>query len=482
MSSSEEIVNQNHLSAKSLENLKLEQIIKNSYDSILVTDRAGEVLLANPACARLLNIKLEDLMGANVKDLMKNGCYNRSTSMEAATQRAMVTGLVTTQDGTNLMSTSMPLIGDNGEVIMVVTNTRDNDVVEKYMAALEDARAKAYRYKTAMEYLNELEMDSKAPTTENPAMRKIIASVDVIAKVDSTVMLLGESGSGKDVFARYIHRKSLRAKEPFIPVNCAAVPQELLESEFFGYTRGAFTGANPNGKQGFFEIADHGTLFLDEIAELPMPMQSKLLRVLETGEIQRVGSTSVISTNVRIIAATNKNLKNMVSENLFREDLFYRLNVIPINIPPLRDRPEDILPLAQSFLSGYNKKYAFQKSFSAATIQAFLSYNWPGNVRELRNVVERLAITSQGNELEFESDWIAGAKVVEPADARSSERLDVSETLKSALKKMERQYIDQVLDECGEMSARLQRGWGFTGPCCTENCNRLRRKVGLQNS
>ena len=446
---SEGVGDQRKKSATTLAALKLEQIIESSYDSILVTDKVGNVLLANPACARLLNIKLEKLVGANVKDLIKSGCYNRSTALEAATQRTVVTGLVTTENGMNLMSTSMPLLGETGEVIMVVTNTRDNDVVEKYMAALEEARAKAYRYKTAMEYLNELDMDSKTPTTENPAMQKIIASVEVIAKVDSTVLLLGESGSGKEVFARYIHRQSPRSQEPFIPVNCAAVPRELLEAEFFGYSRGAFTGANTHGKQGFFEIADHGTLFLDEIAELPMPMQSKLLRVLETGEIQRVGSTSVINTNVRIVAATNKNLKKMVAENLFREDLYYRLNVIPIIIPPLRERPEDIIALAQKFLNGYNKKYSFKKSFSAATIQAFLNYSWPGNVRELRNVVERLAITSQGEELEFESDWIAAAKSAEVIEKKPPLLFSGDETLKNALKKLERQYINQVLDECG---------------------------------
>lgn len=445
----------NELTATSV-NLKLNQIIENSYDSIFVTDKFGNVLLANPAASRLMQIPLEVLVGSNVNNLVKEGSYNRSTAMEAALKRSVVTGLVKTKQGLNLMSTSMPLLDESGEVVMVITNTRDKDLVEKYMTALEEERAKADRYKTAMAYLSDLDLDNKTPVTQSPAMRKVMATINVIAKVDSTVMLLGESGTGKEVAARYIHRQSTRAKEPFIPVNCAAIPHELLESEFFGYTRGAFTGANPQGKPGLFEIADKGTLFLDEIAELPLSIQSKLLRILETGEVQRLGATAIHRTNVRIIAATNRDLKQMVRTGPFRDDLYYRLNVIPINLPPLRERPEDIVELATKFLEEYNKKYGLKKAFSANTIQAFLGYSWPGNIRELRNVIERLAITSAGDELEFEADGSPGAKATCDEEVYAFASLDG--TLKEVLKAVEKQYINKVMTACnGRVADAAQR-------------------------
>jgi len=444
---------------KTCSSLKLDQIIENSYDSIFVTDKLGNVLLANATTARLLNVKLEKLIGSNVKDLVNEGIYHKSTAIEAATKRSVVTDLVKTAEGLILMSTSMPLIGEDGEVVMVITNTREKDLVEKYMAALEEERAKADRYKTAVEYLSEIDADSKLPTFESPVMCKTMSTVTIIAKVDSTVLLSGETGSGKEVVARFIHRKSPRNKELFIPINCAAIPRELLESEFFGYVRGAFTGANPRGKPGIFEIASNGTLFLDELGELPLSIQSKLLRVLETGEVQRLGDTTIHKTNVRLIAATNKDLKKMVNDKLFREDLYYRLNVIPIHLPPLRERPEDIIALAGKFLAEYNRKYALKKTFSATTLQAFLNYSWPGNVRELRNVVERLTITSVCDELEFELDSSAGNKNIEIKDVSSPVINNYNGCLKDVLKTVEREYINKVLDEChgrvGEAAQRL---------------------------
>lgn len=432
---------------KSIEWINLDQIIDNSYDSIFVTDKLGNILLVNSATARLLETKTENLIGANVNNLVKSGLYNRSTAMEAALKREIVTAMVKTKSGLNLMSTSMPLLDAAGEVTMVITNTRDKDLVDKYIAALEEERAKAARYKKAVEYLSELDLEKKKIVSESPSMRKIIATITIIAKVDSTVLFLGESGTGKEVLARYTHRNSARAKEPFIPVNCAAIPHELMESEFFGYVRGAFTGANSQGKLGLFEIADRGTLFLDEIGELPLPMQSKLLRVLETGEFQRLGATAVQRTNTRIIAATKRDLKQMVNRNEFRDDLYYRLNVIPITILPLRERPEDILALAGKFLEEYNKKFALQKTFTAKTMQTFLEYNWPGNIRELRNVIERMAITTIGDELNFESELAIGSKSKASVMGDIPE-INFSGTLRDVLKNVEQQYINKVLQEC----------------------------------
>lgn len=438
----------------------LQQIIDNSFDSIFVTDRYGNVLLANAGTGKFMETKTEEMVGKNVQDFVKKGVYDWSPTMKAIATRSVVSGLVRNNHGDRQMATSKPLMDENGDIIMVITNARDKDLVDQYITALEKERTIVHRYKTAVKYLSEVDSGNKELVAESPQMRKIIKTSNVIAKTDSTVMLIGETGTGKEVMARHIHRNSLRSKEPFIPVNCAAIPHELLESEFFGYVRGAFSGANPQGKPGLFEIADKGTLFLDEIAELPLAMQSKLLRVLESSEAKRLGDTNIYHANVRFIAATNRDLKGMISQKLFRSDLYYRLNVIPINLPPLKERPEDILAFAFKFLDELNRKYALRKIFSTQAIQAFKNYNWPGNVRELRNVIERLVITSAGDNLNFEDDFLVNSKTRLMTDESLPEITKTYHgTLKSVIKSVEEEYINQVLAECkgrvGEAAERL---------------------------
>jgi transcriptional regulator with PAS, ATPase and Fis domain len=215
-----------------------------------------------------------------------------------------------------------------------------------------------------------------------------------VAHVDSTVLLIGDSGVGKEVLAKHIHNNSVRKDGPFIKINCGAIPETLLESELFGYERGAFTGASKEGKPGLFEMAHNGTLLLDEIGDLPLSLQVKLLRALQDREICRIGSTKTLSVNVRILAATNRNLAEMVQQGTFREDLFFRLNVVPVQIPPLRDRRPDIIPLLYHFCNKYYKKYNIRKQFSPEVLEEFYEYNWPGNIRELENIVERLVVTA----------------------------------------------------------------------------------------
>ncbi|HWP95563.1 MAG TPA: sigma 54-interacting transcriptional regulator [Syntrophomonadaceae bacterium] len=437
----------------------LKQVIINSYDAIMVTDGTGNIILCNPATGKLLDVNPQELIGKNVRELVAQGVYDQSIAYQALETRSVVTGLLVSRNGTKIMCTGTPVFNENREVSLVIVNSRDNDIVEKYLKALDNERMKAVRYKTAAEYLNE--KDSYQVVAKSKKMRDLISNSSNIAQSDSTVMLFGESGSGKEVVARYIHRNSPRAKEPFIPVNCAAIPAELLESEFFGYVSGAFTGANTKGKAGIFEIAHKGTLFLDEIGEMPLPMQSKLLRVIETGQVQRLGSTNVFQTNIRLIAATNRDLQAMVDQKLFRSDLYYRLNVIPLYLPPLRERPEDIIALAEKFLEEFNRKYAFKKEFSPRTIRTLLDYSWPGNVRELRNVIERLVVTSTNQFLNWENDAFIDRKAC-PEEAVSPHLRGVVSyqgTLKSVLKAVEEEYINQVLAECngriGEAAQRL---------------------------
>jgi transcriptional regulator with PAS, ATPase and Fis domain len=237
------------------------------------------------------------------------------------------------------------------------------------------------------------------------ASEKMKAILEIIAKVsyvDSTVLLLGPSGVGKSKIARLIHKYSSRSDKSFISVNCGSIPEPLMEAELFGYTSGSFTGARKGGKKGIFESADGGTVFLDEVAELPFNLQVKLLEVLQENYIRPVGGTKVIPVNTRVIAATNQNLFELVKRKQFREDLYYRLNVVPIEIPSLRERPEDILPLAHHFLKQRIKKYGIEKTFSPEVEAAFQQYDWPGNVRELENMVERLYITTDDRVIQWE--------------------------------------------------------------------------------
>ncbi len=438
----------------------LKQVITNSYDMIFVSDGSGVVILCNPATGKLLDVDPQELIGKKVKDLVEQGILDRSVSMEAMESRSVVTGILKNRHGEKIMATATPILDENGEIVIVVVNCRDIDLVEKYLQALDKESKKADRYKTAAEYLSEKDLKQDIVIARSQKMKDIIDRCTLVAKSDSTVMLFGESGTGKEVMARFIHRNSSRSQEPFIPVNCAAIPAELLESEFFGYVSGAFTGANSRGKPGLLEIAHKGTLFLDEIGDLPLAMQSKLLRVIETGEVQRLGSTNIFKTNIRLVGATNKDLQAMVNEELFRSDLYYRLNVIPITLPSLRERPEDILVLAEKFLEEYNRKYALQKTLTPNAISAFLDYSWPGNIRELRNVIERLVVTSVGNKLDFGHDSLLGSKRCEKGIIELSQTCVLNKgPLKSVLKRAEEEYINQIVAECdghiGEAAKRL---------------------------
>jgi transcriptional regulator with PAS, ATPase and Fis domain len=279
-------------------------------------------------------------------------------------------------------------------------------------------------------------------------MLEILHLARKVSKIDSTILLLGESGVGKEEIAKFIHKNSLRHDKPFIKINCSAIPDNLIESELFGYEKGAFTGANNNGKKGLFEVANTGTIFLDEIGELSLDIQVKLLRVLQEQEITKVGGLTPIKIDVRVISATNKDLKTMVTEKRFREDLFYRLNVVPISIPPLRERKEDIFPLVSHFINRINKKYTWNKSFSRDALDAFYAYSWPGNVRELSNIVERAAVMSSDPLITCDNlpSIIASLNTIMPI------RFD-SEImpLDSAIGIVEKDLIDKAYDKFGNV-------------------------------
>ena len=270
---------------------------------------------------------------------------------------------------------------------------------------------------------------------ESPEIKKVLHTAFKVANYNCTVLITGESGVGKEIIATIIHKSSDRNYKPSIKINCGSIPKNLLEAELFGYERGAFTGADKKGKIGFFEIANKGTLFLDEIGELPLDLQVKLLRAIQEKEIYRVGGINPIHVDVRIIAATNKNLYEMVKEGKFREDLYYRLNVFPIEIPPLRDRKADIIPLTKHFINKYNQKFNLNKSIDQNTLEYLMEYSWPGNIRELENLIQRLLISTDNN-------------VISMVDAaRYLELKDISLSQKISLKKIDDRSLQEILNE-----------------------------------
>ena len=288
-------------------------------------------------------------------------------------------------------------------------------------------------------------------------MDKVIDLALRVAKVDSTILIEGESGVGKGVLVQFIHKNSLRYNKPFIKIDCGAIPETLLESELFGYEKGSFTGANTKGKIGLIQLADKGTLFLDEIGELPLNLQVKLLGVIQNKKLTRIGGTSSIPVDIRIIAATNRNLQNMVKEKKFREDLYYRLNVIPITIPPVRERTEDIPPLILHFLNMFNEKYNYSKKIHTNAMKILLNYNWPGNIREIENVIERLIVTT-------EEDYIDEKNVLDYcqlSSATNDGKLELINTknFKNMMMEYEKTILLNVMKNCDntyEMSEILE--------------------------
>lgn len=373
---------------------ELNAILNASDDGIFVTDGEGFVIYLNKSCERTDNVKAEYVIGKNMKDLIESGYYSDSVALKVLEKGSVVSILQTTSSGKELMATGTP-IRENGKIIRVVVNARDITELIHLRKELEETQQKARQAEKEVELLRKQHLATGEVVFRSPLMQRILSVITRIAAFDSTILIEGESGVGKEVISKLIHRNSKRKDGPFIKIDCSSIPENLLESELFGYEKGAFTGANKEGKIGLIELANKGTLFLDEIGELPLMLQAKLLRAIQDREIVRLGGKERIPVDIRIIAATNRNLAEMVKEKTFREDLYYRLNVVPIFIPPLRERKEDIYPLILSFVEKFNSDYGLAKSIDQNALSYLLEYSWPGNVRQLANVIERILVTTE---------------------------------------------------------------------------------------
>lgn len=380
-----------------LNNETLLTIIENLQESVFVTDGEGKIILVNSVAVKLLGISAEDMVGFYVSDMVNKGFWKNSAVLEVMKTKEPSITTILCRNGSRNISTSIPIFDEQGKIKLIITNSSGESTLFKLYDIMEKEKRGADRYKRELEYLRRSRKNEIV--AESPAMKLCLKKALAVARTNTSVILTGETGVGKDVVANYIHMNSDRSENAFVDINCAAIPDSLFEAELFGYVKGSFTGANSAGKMGLFEAAEQGTVFLDEIAEIPMPFQARLLRVLESKELRRVGGTNNIKMNARIICATNRNLKGMVNDATFRSDLYYRLNEFNINIDPLRNRREDIIPLAELFLKRYNEKYGINKYFSQRVKKIMENYSWPGNIREVRNVVSHAYILSDGLEI-----------------------------------------------------------------------------------
>lgn len=432
-------------------------IIETSYDGFTITDGKGIILRVNKAHERITGSKPEDMIGKHVTECVKGGELSNPVTMRVLKEKKTITLKQRVRNGKQIIVTGSPVFNKNGEIIRVVCNLRDVSEFEALQEKLNFSEKARKRDRIELEHLRRQQMRKGNIIANSNSMKEIIQSAENVAGKDVPVLILGETGVGKEIIATMIHKSSLRQNGPFLKINCGAIPANLLETELFGYQEGAFTGAAKGGKIGLFEAAHGGTVFLDEIGELSLDLQVKLLRVIQEKEVTRIGSNSPVKIDARFIFATNKDLKKMVKSGQFREDLYYRLYVFPISIPPLRHRKEDIIPLADYFLEVFNRKYGTKKVIDDALKKKFARYTWPGNVRELENLIERLVISSY-------SDVIDESNISQfGIDIRFREHLDFDQAtggellpLNEASANFERRLIINALKHCKTMAAAAE--------------------------
>ncbi|SKC49573.1 sigma 54-interacting transcriptional regulator [Maledivibacter halophilus] len=442
ISQQEKLSNDLELSKKY--NKEMDNIIEAFSDGIYISDGEGFGLRVNKSLQRIAGVTAEDLIGKYISTAVKQGVISSSVTIKVLKMRETVTITQRIKGEKEFLVTGTPVFDEKGKIKRVVTTIRDVTELNNLQKKLTESNELTWKYYNELMLLRKNRFAKGDLVFKSQKMKRIVELANKAALFDSTCLLLGESGVGKDVIASLIYSNSLRQNESFIKLNCGAIPPSLLEAELFGYERGAFTGARKEGKPGMFELANKGTLFLDEIGELPLNLQVKLLHAIQDMLISRIGGTKPIQVDVRIIAATNRNLECMIQKGQFRKDLYYRLNIIPIEIPPLRERPEDILPLIELFLRQMNKKYNKNKQLKPEAIEYLLNYEWPGNVRELKNIVERLVVISSGELIEIK-DLPESLKINKLNKVGKDYRFNCKSKLKEVIEDVEKEFLKETL-------------------------------------
>ena len=419
-----------------------------SNDGFYIANGKGNTKRINKVYQKMSGYNPSDLVDKNMEDLVRDGYFGPSAIMKVLEEKKQVTMISKMKNGNDTIATATPIFDTKGNIHAVVSMLRDISEYQK----LQDQYKKLQDELDNTRELNEhllYQVQSSSSSSNNiirgPRMQGVFRYARQVAPYPTPIYLTGESGVGKEVVATYIKTHSLRSDKEFIKVNCAAIPEHLLESELFGYEAGAFTGAHKNGKPGLFELANEGTLLLDEIGDLAMNLQVKLLRVIQEGEITRLGGIKPQKLDVRIISATNKDLAELVAEGKFRKDLFFRLNVIRIEVPPLRERKEEIIPLAQVFLQSLCVKYNLQKVLSSDCKESLLRYDWPGNIRELQNLIENMAVSARGCVIDQSDLPVIYKKTFQEKACKYTKVTP----LKEALENLERTMIRDALRQAG---------------------------------
>ncbi|HDX7156687.1 TPA: sigma 54-interacting transcriptional regulator [Clostridioides difficile] len=384
-------------------NLDLEfyqKILEASHDEICVSDDKGIIIYCNKAFEENYGLKKEDILGKNVSFLEDSGYSTKSPIPIVLKTKTKFSLEQDTQTGKKLIITATPIFDENGHLEFTVENCRDITELNNIKNKLEDTKKQVKKYKSEVEtlYRTALRIEDTV-IMDGIVMRPIINTVNHVSKTDVSVLLLGESGTGKSSLARYIHHNSNRSNGPFITINCATISPQLLESELFGYTSGAFTGASTKGKVGLVELANGGTLFLDEIGDIPQNLQAKFLQLIQDRTFTPVGSLKNKKVDIRIISATNVDLVSKVKEKKFREDLYYRLNVIEIKLPPLRERRDNLVEIIKYYFNRYSSNFNLNKTISKEAMDAIANYRFPGNIRELQNIIQKILLTCTDNHI-----------------------------------------------------------------------------------
>ncbi|WP_206832006.1 sigma-54 interaction domain-containing protein [Alicyclobacillus fructus] len=372
----------------------IDTLLNALFVDVLIADGEGKVVFVSQSFEDNYGVPIESVVGRTVTELESLGIFTPSITRLVMTTRNRQSAVQTTRSGQRLLVTGVPVFDRENRLVRIISYSYDlTELIElrEHMQAMEEEMS---RVKSELERLRERNVRVDGIVARSQAMQRVIDTALQVARHDVPILLLGESGVGKGVLAKVIHSHSPRSSGPFVSINCAAIPEALLESELFGYEQGAFTGAGRGGKPGLIELAHDGTLFLDEIGELPLSMQAKLLKVIQERRFFRIGGKNERFSNFRLLTATNQNIEEMVSKGTFRKDLYFRLNTVPIVIPPLRHRQEDIVELAQYFTRIMCERHRVERTLSPKVLRRFMEYDWPGNVRELENTIERLTVLS----------------------------------------------------------------------------------------
>ena len=396
------------------------------HDDRLISDGQGIVLRVSPTFEDVYGVDGDYVVGKSIYELEEEGVFTPSIIAKVLEKKEKITMQQRNRTARRIVVTATPVFDEKGKIQLVVSFSRDITEMVELQRQYTQLENKIEQYTEEINQLRQKAAIEDGVIGKSRQMVDILETIHRVADFDANILFLGPSGVGKTMLSKIVHQQSKRNKGPFIDINCAAIPEHLLESELFGYERGSFTGAGSKGKVGLIELANGGTLLLDEISEMPLSLQAKLLKTIQDKVITRVGGTKAIKVDFRLITASNRNLEDFAKKGLFRKDLYYRLNVIQIQIPSLRERRDDILPLIDYFTEKNNEKYGLHKSFQPHALEALVNYSWPGNVRELSNIVERALMTSEGDQIQRE---VLPAEVLKEEEKQTRDVNDLNKAI-----------------------------------------------------